>query len=325
MQMAAMAIGFAVFAWWFSTGAILLLLRLSPFAREAVMAVATAIAVLALFGVQANLTNTTVAGAFAGFSYGLLIWAWHEMSFLFGFITGPRRTSCPDGLAPGARFRAAFETILHHELAILATGALLLWLSWGADNQIALWTFTVLWAMRISAKLNVFLGAPNLAEEFLPEHLGYLKSYFRRDRINGLFPVVITLSSIALGWIIHLGLTTPDPFMATGVALVGAFLALAIIEHWFFVLPIPDAALWRWALRAQDEDEIARGADYVLAPARGSTRNAETDKNPSASQINSTRSDCVPHRMGETTGDQTAVVALEWASKRWSGSLFRQS
>lgn len=268
MQTAAIAIGFAVFAWWFSTGAILLLLRLSPFGREAVMALASVIAVLALFGTEAVQNNTTVAGAFAGFTYGLLIWAWHEMSFLFGFVTGPRRTPCPAELSGGARFKAAFETILHHELAILATLLLLIWISWGADNQIALWTFTVLWAMRISAKLNVFLGAPNLAEEFLPEHLNYLKTYFRRDRINALFPVVVTLASIALGWLIHLGLASADPFVQTGIALVAAFLALAIVEHWFFVLPIPDAALWRWALRARDEWEIARGADYVLAPAR---------------------------------------------------------
>ena len=30
----------------------------------------------------------------------------------------------------------------------------------------------------MSAKLNVFLGVPNLNEEFLPEHLRYLQSFF---------------------------------------------------------------------------------------------------------------------------------------------------
>ena len=312
MQTAVIAIGFAVFAWWFSTGAILLLLRLSPFGREVVMALASIVAVLALFGVDAIRDNTTVAGAFAGFGCGLLIWAWHEMSFLFGHVTGPRRTPCPADLSGQPRFRAAFQTILHHELAILATLLLLIWLSWAGANQIALWTFTVLWAMRISAKLNVFLGAPNLAEEFLPEHLDYLKTYFRRDRINALFPVVVTLASIALGWLIHLGLASTDPFVQAGITLVATFLALAIVEHWFFVLPIPDAALWRWALRARDEQEIARGADYVLAPS-GTTADALA---PMTSEPKRKRppGDSVSHPSAEATRDNRRpnTLELEW-------------
>ena len=28
-----------------------------------------------------------------------------------------------------------------------------------------------------------------------------------------------------------------------------ALTALAVLEHWFLVLPLPDAALWGWALR----------------------------------------------------------------------------
>ena len=36
--------------------------------------------------------------------------------------------------------------------------------------------------MRQSAKLNVFLGVRNLSEEFLPQHLHYLQSYFTRSR-----------------------------------------------------------------------------------------------------------------------------------------------
>lgn len=34
-----------------------------------------------------------------------------------------------------------------------------------------------------------------------------------------------------------------------GYALLATLLALAIIEHWFFVLPIPAASLWRWSLQ----------------------------------------------------------------------------
>ena len=49
-------------------------------------------------------------------------------------------------------------------------------------NQVGLWTFVILWAMRQSAKLNVFLGVRNLSEEFLPEHLRYLETSLRASR-----------------------------------------------------------------------------------------------------------------------------------------------
>jgi putative photosynthetic complex assembly protein 2 len=41
-------------------------------------------------------------------------------------------------------------------------------------NQVGTGTFAVLWVMRISAKLNLFLGVRNLSEELLPPHLAYL-------------------------------------------------------------------------------------------------------------------------------------------------------
>ena len=78
--------------------------------------------------------------------------------------------------------------MLHHELALLLLGALLVALTWHAPNHGALVTFTILWVMRQSAKLNVFLGVRNLNESFLPVHLEYLQSYFRRRAMNLLFP-----------------------------------------------------------------------------------------------------------------------------------------
>ncbi len=35
---------------------------------------------------------------------------------------------------------------------------------------------------------------------------------------------------------------------AAGLTFVIAMLALAVIEHWFLVLPLPFARLWEWAL-----------------------------------------------------------------------------
>ena len=50
------------------------------------------------------------------------------------------------------------------------------------------------------AKLNLFLGVPNLSVEFLPPHLGYLASYFSNKPMNLLFPASVTLASGAAGY-----------------------------------------------------------------------------------------------------------------------------
>ena len=126
---------------------------------------------------------------YAAFTYAVFVWGWHEMAFFMGFITGPRRTACPAGAAGWRRFGLAVQACIDHELAILATGVAVLWATWHAPNQVGLWTFLALWGMRLSAKLNVFLGVLNLGEAFLPAHLAYLLSYMRRRRMNALMPV----------------------------------------------------------------------------------------------------------------------------------------
>ena len=84
-----------------------------------------------------------------------------------------------DGAAQRPRARTTATAAMHfghgvqacidHELAILGTGVAVLWATWGAPNHVGLWTFMILWGMRLSAKLNVFLGVLNLGEPFLPE------------------------------------------------------------------------------------------------------------------------------------------------------------
>jgi putative photosynthetic complex assembly protein 2 len=104
--------------------------------------------------------------------------------------------------------------------------------------------------MRTSAKLNLFFGVRNLSEEFLPVHLAYLESFFRRRRINAFFFFAVAGASACLGLLV-LGAkdamsTAPQ---AVGYALVATMLALAILEHLLLVLPLDTTALWRWAIR----------------------------------------------------------------------------
>jgi putative photosynthetic complex assembly protein 2 len=239
---------YAVFVWWFSTGLLLLMVRLPRPLHLFVMGGFTLITIGALFGLQANLSQVSTMSAVAGFTYAILIWAWLELSFLYGFLTGPRRIGLDEGTTGFARFRAAFAAVAYHEVAILVALVGIMVLSHQAENQVALLAFLVLFFMRISAKLNLFFGAPNLSPEFLPEHLKHLASYFEVSRISRFFPVSVTLASLAFGFSVHATLTASTPYSVIAMTLVSTLLGLAILEHWFLVLPIRDAALWRWAL-----------------------------------------------------------------------------
>jgi putative photosynthetic complex assembly protein 2 len=144
------------------------------------------------------------------------------------------------------------RAILWHELGIVVVGVLIIVATRGQPNQVGTQTFLVLWVMRTSAKLNLFLGVRNLSEEFLPPHLGYLQSFFRRRAMNPLLPFSVLAASIALaGLVMAASDPAARPAEVVGTTLVGTMLAMAIVEHLLLVLPIPSTALWRWALRGQ--------------------------------------------------------------------------
>ncbi len=247
----ALAVTFALFLWWFSTGAVLYIVGLPRRTLGRSMLVASAVGILALIGVAASASQATTLGAYCAFTCALLVWAWHEFSFLTGLVTGPRTAPCPAGATGWPRFSYSAQTLLYHEAAILLTAALLVALTWGAPNQIALWTFLILWFMRLSTKFNIFLGVPNLTEEFLPEVLAFLKSYFRKRPMNLLFPVSVTAATIATWMLLGVTIEATSGFAVAGFTMLTALMALAVIEHWFLVLPLPVERLWRWGLASR--------------------------------------------------------------------------
>ncbi|MEO1230280.1 MAG: putative photosynthetic complex assembly protein PuhE [Myxococcota bacterium] len=246
------AAGFAIFTWWFSTGAILYVDRSPPSTYPRSFAVASTLSFIALAGLLLSAKTATPLGAYMSFSSALVLWGWHELTFLMGWVTGPRRHPCPPEATGWRRFRLATEVVIHHELALFATLVLIIALTWGAPNRVGLWTFTVLWTMRISAKLNIFLGVRNLAEEFIPSHLEYMTTYFRKATYNPLMPISLT-ASLGTVWLLALeGLEGGSSVQRSiETALVGTLLGLAALEHLFLMLPVPDTLLWRWALRDQ--------------------------------------------------------------------------
>ncbi|WP_295541831.1 putative photosynthetic complex assembly protein PuhE [uncultured Thiohalocapsa sp.] len=243
------AVGYALFLWWFSTGVILYLDKRPEHTYPWSLAGATLALVIA-FGVLVwSRDMATVTGAYAGFTAGVVIWGWMEMSYFMGFITGPRKLPCPENCHGWQRFRLALSTSLYHELVIVAAAGLMIWLTWGAVNAVGAWTYLILWLMRWSAKLNLFLGVPNLNEDWLPERIRFLTSYLAKRPMNLLFPVSVSVATVIMCLLVDTAVELPAGSF-TGVALILAatLLALAILEHWFLVLPLTDGALWRWAL-----------------------------------------------------------------------------
>lgn len=247
----ALPFAFTVFVWWASTGAILYLDGLPRRTFPRTMTAVTAVAALAVWGLWYSSGQTTVAGAYCGFTCAILIWAWQEVAFLLGYVTGPRRGPCPEGLRGWARVRVALQAVAHHEIALVVLALAVAAASWDRPNQTGLWTYLVLWTMRQSAKLNVFLGVRNLNADFLPEHLKYLQTYFVRAPMNALFPVSVAASTIAAIPLWQAALVPgATPFEVASITLVAALLTLAILEHWLLVLPLPAERLWSWGMRS---------------------------------------------------------------------------
>lgn len=246
-------LGVAVFVWWLSTGLVLLLDGLPRRTFRMSMGGLTLLGLAAMVCLTRTAQHATVAGAYAAFLCALLVWAWIELSFLTGWITGPSRQGARPGARGLERFSQAMAAIAWHELAIALLAISVLALTWNAPNPVAAWTFLVLWVMRTSAKLNLFLGVRNTNEDWLPPHLAYLATFFRRRPMNALFPVVVSAATVVLGWLVDQALKPGlSAHLTVGLLLTAALLGLAVLEHWLLVLPLPSSWLWRWALRRHD-------------------------------------------------------------------------
>jgi len=246
---------YALFVWWFSTGLILYLDRLpkSTFRRSQFFATVALIG--ALYGLSDSSKDASVAGAYVAFSCAIVIWGWQEIMFLMGVLTGPRRKPCPVNCSELQRFVSAAQAILYHELALIVSIGIAIGITWGESNQVGTLTLLILWVMRLSAKLNMFLGVRNLYETFLPETMRYLQSYFKRRPMNLLFPVSVFASSLGAFLLWRIVSESSQAFDVVGTTFLAALLTLAVIEHWFLVLPLPSEALWKWAMRSPSPEQ----------------------------------------------------------------------
>lgn len=255
---------FALMMWFIGTGAVVWLDSRPRETFAASFRIAGLAAVIATVMVWAQAGDNSWSGAYIGFAAAILIWGWHEMGFLMGFVAGPLKTPCPPDLAGWPRFKAATATVIHHEIAIAANLLLLVAITWGQPNQAAPLTFALLFALRLSAKFNLFLGVPNLSDEIFPAHLAYLKSYFGKKSMNALFPISTLASAATATWAWFAAEAAPTHSgPAVTATLLAGLAALGVVEHLFLVLPLRDAKMWGWASAAKPKQSTAVTAAII--------------------------------------------------------------
>jgi putative photosynthetic complex assembly protein 2 len=255
----------ALFVWWFSTGVVLYIVRRQGRHSLGCLMVAGALFIASLYGLARSSGDTSVAGAYIAFTCAVLSWGVQEFGFLAGFITGPRSQACHEGCSGWRRAAFAVEAILYHEIALILSGAAIVAVTWNGDDQFGTWTFLTLWVMRVSAKLNLFLGVPVLNHEFLPERLQHLTSFFTRKPIGMFFPLTVTTATAVTTFLLTMAFASDaSAFQSTGYMLLASLTALGVLEHWFMVLPLPIAALWSWSMRSR-ADHVRERATASLA------------------------------------------------------------
>jgi putative photosynthetic complex assembly protein 2 len=239
---------FAVFCWWLGTGAILWLVRLPVSTFRWSMFFLSFLLGVSLWTASISMRSHSILNAYIGFVSVIAMWSWHEMAFLTGWLAGPRRVALEPGLNFNRRFGQSVMALLYHEVALLFNFGVLLALQQGQANHVALCTYALLWCMRLSAKLNLFFGVPQVGEQYLPAHLRYIGSYFKSGGISAFFFFTMALACVVWSWMIW-ELQTGAVTISTGWVLLSSLLGLAIIEHVLMVFALPLQRLWGWAMK----------------------------------------------------------------------------
>lgn len=261
VEATSLALPFAVVTmlWFVSTGLVAIIhhrLRQS-FGRALIIAAICALTGLGLIVLTAH--SNAVWASYASFLGGLLIWSWHEISFLTGAVAGSHRDPCPPQARGWQRFSMATMALIHHEIALAMTAGLLLSLSAVTANPTGAYAFALLLIFRLSSKLNIYRGVPNLSDEMLPAHLNYLKSYFGPKQLGPMLLLSITAIIGLAVWFALIASKAVQPHEAVQAGLLCCLSLLAALEHIFLAIPFRDSALWGWALGANDKKNFGEG------------------------------------------------------------------
>jgi len=262
----AIAVPYVVFVWWFSTGAVLLLVGLTSRHRGLLKLGSLALFASSLLGIIASSRDVDAASTYCAFTCAILLWGAVETSLLSGWITGPRPEPCPRDCTTAGRLGYAIQAIAYHELALIGSAGLVFAVTAGAPNRLSLWTFVALLVLRQSAKINLFLGVRTLNDELLPVQVRFMRSYFARKSMNPLFPVSVTASTSAAAIIALAAIRSSSAFGELAFSLLAVLVALGALEHWFMVMPIPVVNLWRWSAAGVPTEPVVEPVAVVAEP-----------------------------------------------------------
>ena len=135
---------FTALCWWFGTGVILWLDRLPVRSFRFSLSGWTVLLMLSFWGVAVSMQEVSVVNAYLAFGCVIVMWGWHELAFLTGWITGPRTKPLDTGATGWPRFVQSVQVMLYHELALLANFALLWWMQQGQPSHMAICTYAML-------------------------------------------------------------------------------------------------------------------------------------------------------------------------------------
>lgn len=267
---------FALFLWWFTTGAIFFLDSRPLHTFKWSMMGGTVMLGLAVWAVHLTAQQTDSTSAYLAFSAGLIAWGWQELSLYTGYVTGPRKICCAEGCSGVRHFGHAIAANLWHELAIIIVAAIIWFIVKDQPNWTGFYTYVTLWGMHLSARLNVFLGVRNVSVEFVPPHMEVLKSFLTEKPMNMLFPVSVTIATTGVICLVGRAADATSDYAITSYSLLAAIMGLALVEHWMLVIPFSVQKLWSWSLprptldlpqrrHSEDHHEFAAVSAHVPA------------------------------------------------------------
>jgi putative photosynthetic complex assembly protein 2 len=203
--------------WFISTGLVAMMnhRRRQSFGRSMLIASICALSGLLLIAVTSQ--STEMWAAYAAFVGGLLIWSWHEISFLTGAVVGSHRDPCPPQARGWQRFSMATMALIHHEIALVMTAGLLMALAAVTANPTGAYTFTLLLLFRLSSKLNIYWGVPNI----ITRAHGLFEKLFRTEAVKPHF-ANFDVGHIGFGDMVcrRRDCCTTNPFVGAGLVVM---------------------------------------------------------------------------------------------------------
>lgn len=239
-----LAISLTLLVWWLGTGAVFVAARGGSRRRRWAFGAATAMLGVALSVLPSLSARSDLWGALLALGVGFTAWAWVELSFYTGYVTGPSKRVPPPEASLAIRFRHALAACLWHEITIPLLALVVAALS-GDANPWALRIYLTFWVLHEVARINVLIGVPHPFAELLPRHLSHLTPYLEPRRAG--WPILVTLLAHVAGaaWLAWAAVGHGSPAELLGWAAMAALVSLGWLEHLVLMLPIPLERLWR--------------------------------------------------------------------------------